>query len=141
MLTHKNILTTPIQNTVLTAASTAFPPRLSTSTPISEHCLFCEATAPCRALTKCTSLSDEIDCREESLARSRSSMLRSGNVKYQRTRKTMLIAIKTERVEAVRFLAPGASTGPEYTGRSFFGDIGQGVEECATEQINRTFYS
>ncbi len=60
-------------------------------------------------------------------------MLRSGNEKDQRTRKMMLIAIKIERIEAIRLLAPGTGTGPEYTGRTFFDDIEEGVEEWATE--------
>jgi hypothetical protein len=48
-MTHENILTTPTQKTALIAASTAFPPSFKTATPMSEHRLFSEATAPCSA--------------------------------------------------------------------------------------------
>jgi len=43
------MFTTPIQNVVATAASTAFPPSFRTSTPIFEHDSCSLATAPCAA--------------------------------------------------------------------------------------------
>lgn len=50
--THENMLITPTQNVVLIAASTAFPPRFKTSTPICEQTAFSLATAPCFAFTR-----------------------------------------------------------------------------------------
>lgn len=44
--THENMLTTPMHNVVLMAASTAFPPCFIVFTPISEHNSFSLATAP-----------------------------------------------------------------------------------------------
>ncbi len=46
------MFTTPIQNVVATAASTAFPPSFRISTPIFEHSTFSLDTAPCLALIR-----------------------------------------------------------------------------------------
>ena len=40
------MFTTPEHKVAAIAASTAFPPSLRTSTPMSEHLLFSDATAP-----------------------------------------------------------------------------------------------
>jgi hypothetical protein len=47
--THENMLTTPMQSVLATAASTALPPARIASTPMSEQILFSLATAPWRA--------------------------------------------------------------------------------------------
>jgi hypothetical protein len=50
--THENMLTTPVQNEALMAASTAFPPSFNTSTPIFEQRSFSAATAPWSAIIR-----------------------------------------------------------------------------------------
>jgi hypothetical protein len=122
VLTHEYILTTPIHSTALTAASTAFPPCLSTSTPISEHSLCCEATAPLRACISIV-LCFEVSCPRKSWD-SRSSRMRLGNAQYQRRKETTTMVIRCVRVESKCFLVADELGFPECTGSRFLGDIG-----------------
>lgn len=123
MLTHEYILTTPIHSTALTAASTAFPPCLSTSTPISEHNLCCEATAPLRARISAV-LRFEVACPKNSWD-SRPTRVRSGNAQRQRRKETTTIGIRRVRVKSKSFLVAEELEFPECTGSKFLGDIGR----------------
>ena len=118
MPTHEYILTTPIHSVALTVASIAFPPCLSISTPISEHSLCCEATAPLRACISIV-LCFEVACPRNSLD-SRPSRVRSGNAQCQRRKETTMIVIRCVRVES---LVANELGFPECTGSRFLGDI------------------